>query len=411
MRVAELFNRVLDLPGARVGRVEFEDGDHPRLVVHLVRPTRRVMACSGCGQVARSVHDRWERRWRHRDVWGTRCEVRAEVRRVRCPMCGVQAERVPWARPGARFTRPFEDTCAWLTRAAPQSVVARLLGVSWPTVGRIAGRVVAEARAGCDGLDGLRRIGVDEVSWNGHHSYLTMVVCHDSGRVVWIGRGDRRRALERFFDELGPERASRIEAVSADLGRIYLAVLNRRVPHAAVCADPFHLIAAAQFALDRLRAAQWQDIRRSDPQAGRWMKGARFALRRGPGRRTDADRRILDELADVNSGLYRAHLWCDQLRVSLRNRDLDSAGQELDALADAAPTLGHPRFTRLARTLSEHRDQILNTTALGISNARLEAMNSTVNLLRHRARGYRCVDNLIALIHLVCGRVHVTLPT
>ncbi len=50
MRVAELFNRVLDLPGARVRLVEFEEGDHPRLVVHAVRPTRRVMACSGVGR-------------------------------------------------------------------------------------------------------------------------------------------------------------------------------------------------------------------------------------------------------------------------------------------------------------------------------------------------------------------------
>lgn len=38
-------------------------------------------------------------------------------------------------------------------------------------------------------------------------------------------------------------------------------------------------------------------------------------------------------------------------------------------------------------------------------------MNSTVRLLSHRARGYRNIVNLIGLIHLVCGRVHVELPT
>lgn len=411
MRVAELFNRVLDLPGARVRQIELEEGDELCLVVHLARPARRRMGCSGCGQIVRAVHDRHERRWRHRDLWGVRCQVRAEVRRLRCPACGVRPERVPWARPGSRFTRPFEDTCAWLTRAAPHSVVAQMLRVSWPTVGRIVARVVAEARAGCDGLDGLRRIGVDEVSWNGHHSYLTMVVCHDSGRVVWIGRGDRRQALERFFDALGPQRASLIEAVSADLGPTYLAVIARRIPGALVCADPFHLVAAAQFALDRLRAAHWQRLRREHPERGRWVKGARFALRRGPARRTDADRRIIAELASVNHELYRAHLWCDQLRASLRNRDPEAARAELEALATEAPALGHPRFTRMAGTLRDHRERILATIATGISNARLEAMNSTVNLLRHRARGFRRVENLIALIHLVCGRISVALPT
>ncbi|MDX6645676.1 MAG: hypothetical protein QOK40_1403, partial [Miltoncostaeaceae bacterium] len=36
---------------------------------------------------------------------------------------------------------------------------------------------------------------------------------------------------------------------------------------------------------------------------------------------------------------------------------------------------------------------------------------STVRLLSHRARGFRRVESLIALIHLVCGRLHVELPT
>jgi hypothetical protein len=34
-----------------------------------------------------------------------------------------------------------------------------------------------------------------------------------------------------------------------------------------------------------------------------------------------------------------------------------------------------------------------------------------VRLLSHRARGFRNVENLIGLIHLVCGRVRVELPT
>ena len=141
--------------------------------------------------------------------------------------------------------------------------------IDWETVGRIAGRIVAEQRTGSDGLDGLRRIGVDEVSYATGHRYLTVVCCHDSGRVVWAGAGERGAALGRFFDELGPERAARIEAISADLGRTYLAVIGARAPQAAICADPFHVIARAQFALDRLRSAHWQRLRREDEAAGR----------------------------------------------------------------------------------------------------------------------------------------------
>jgi transposase len=167
----------------------------------------------------------------------------------------------------------------------------------------------------------------------------------------------------------------------------------------------------AQFALDRLRAGEWQRLRAEDPTRARWLKGARFALRRGPARRTGADHDLIGQLARANQGVYRAHLWCEQLRAALREDDLDAAAATLAALARSAPTLGHPAFTRLARTLGRHADQIINTIRLGLSNGRIEALNSTVRLLSHRARGFRRVDNLIALIHLVCGPVRVELPT
>ncbi|MGH3114398.1 MAG: transposase [Gaiellaceae bacterium] len=49
--------------------------------------------------------------------------------------------------------------------------------------------------------------------------------------------------------------------------------------------------------------------------------------------------------------------------------------------------------------------------ALGLSNARLEAMNSTVRLISHRSRGFRRLESLLAMIRLVCGKIPVTLPT
>jgi hypothetical protein len=38
-------------------------------------------------------------------------------------------------------------------------------------------------------------------------------------------------------------------------------------------------------------------------------------------------------------------------------------------------------------------------------------MNSTVRLLSHRARGYRRLASLLAMITLVCGRIPIRLPT
>lgn len=409
MRVAGLFNRALALEGARVVDVQWIAG---HLEVQVVPDARRAPRCGGCGQVVRRVHDHRTRRFRHLDLARCRIVVVCRCARLVCPACGVRTQALGFARAGSRFTAPFEDTCAWLTRHAPQSVVAQMMGIDWATVGRMARRILTQATGQGEGLHDLRRIGVDEVSWRaGHHDYLTVVACHDSGRVVWVGHGPRAAALERFFDDLGEARTARITAISADLGEMYLSVIRARAPGAEICADPFHVVARARFALDRLRAAQWQRLRAGDPAGARWLRGARFALRRGAGRRTGADRSLLSELAQVNQPLYTAHLWCDQLSALVRMRDPAEAAEVLEALIAEAPTLGHRRFGALGRTLARHRTSILNTITHRISNGRIEALNSTVRLISHRARGFRHVDNLIAMIHLVCGRVRIELPT
>ena len=136
--------------------------------------------------------------------------------------------------------------------------IARLCRVSLRTVGRACERVVA---TGLDPgrLDGLFRIGVDEISWRKHHRYLTLVVDHDRGKVVWGAKGRDSATLDEFFDELGAHRAGLIEAVSLDLGPAYLKSVRAEghAPQAVVCADPFHVVKLVGDALDEVRRDLW----------------------------------------------------------------------------------------------------------------------------------------------------------
>jgi len=150
VRVTTAFNRLLALPGARVSDVFFgADGVSVRVALR-----RRRAACSACGQVCARVHDRAVRRWRHLDLAGNRCFVEYELRRVRCADCGVRVEAVPWARPGARHTRDFEDLVAFMAQQMAKTPITALLRVGWDTVGQIVARVVAD-RLDVDRLAGL----------------------------------------------------------------------------------------------------------------------------------------------------------------------------------------------------------------------------------------------------------------
>ena len=129
---------------------------------------------------------------------------------------------VPWARHKARFSRYFDDTVAWLATNCSKSAVQELMRISWRTSGRIIERVADEARERIDLLAGLRRIGIDEISYRKGHRYLTVVVDHDRRRLVWAAPGRDKATVHSFFDALGPECCTAIQEVSAECtGRVH----------------------------------------------------------------------------------------------------------------------------------------------------------------------------------------------
>jgi len=264
---------------------------------------------------------------------------------------------------------------------------------------------------GEDWLQGLRRIGIDEVSYRKGRRYLLCVVCHDSGRIVWARPGKSRAVLHAFFDELGEEGCARLEAVSADMHGAWPEVIRARASNALVCADPFHVVRAAGEALETLRRQDWRRLRREDPERAVWLKGTRFVLRRRADSLSEGERTLVDELAETNERVYRGWLLVDQLRAVYQAADGDHATLLLDEWLRAARASMLVPFIRVAATLAEHREGIVNAIVLGLSNARLEAMNSTVRLISHRSRGFRRLDSLLAMIRLVCGKVPVALPT
>ena len=140
MRVTTAFNRVLSLPGTSVSSVSFtEEG----LVLGVVGGARR-HRCR-CGWSTSARYDVSRRRWRHLDFGASRGVAGGRDRPAGVPPLPASTHRtVPWARPGARATRDFEDVIGWLAQRMDKTSVARLLRCAWETVDRAVKRVVAD---------------------------------------------------------------------------------------------------------------------------------------------------------------------------------------------------------------------------------------------------------------------------
>lgn len=401
MRVTTLLNKLLNLPGLWVRGIRCED-DALIIVAHR---RFRLLTCPECGTQVRGRFEQNTRRWRHLAIWGKSTFIEAPIRRLRCPHCRkVKTEAVPWARPRATFTRPFEDVVGLLAQKLNHTSVAELTGISWVTVGAIAERLVDELLHE-DRFDNLLAIGVDEISYRRHHRYLTIVMDHDLERVIWAGEGKSADTLQQFFDELTDEQLESIQFVSIDMANAYISAVEGNLPDATIVFDRFHVARLGQDRVDEVRRAL---MRALDPDDRRHLKRSRWVLLKRPGRLRRSERARLETIRKANDKLYRAYLLKETLLNVYDEDDPERARDAIEAWLSWAQRSRLKPFVRLARTVRKHLDGILAFIASRLTNARLEGMNNKIRLLSHRAYGFHSAEPLIAMVYLCCSKI--TLP-
>jgi len=383
-------------------------------VVGVRLPQRAEGRCGWCGRRCPGYDQgrRVPRRWRGLDVGTVRCFVQADLARVRCARHGVTTQAVPWARHQAGHTRDFDALTAWLCTRMSKTAVAHKLRTSWATVGAIITRVMADADAAAgDRWANLARIGVDEISYKRGYRYLTVVVDHDSRRLLWLAEGRSKTTLSGFFTELGPAGCARIALVSADGADWIFNAVRDHCPNAEICLDPFHVVSWATQALDEVRRACWNTARRAGQTAvATGLKQARYALWKNPPDLTARQQATLAAIAHTNKPLYRAYLLKEQLRQVFATGGTAGAGL-LDAWLGWAARSRLPVFADLARRIRAYfRADIINTLTYKLSNGLIESTNTKIRLLTRIAFGFKSVDALIALAKLHLAGYQISLP-
>lgn len=422
MQESTLWRRLLGVEKTTViERVEY-DADE-QIVIAQVRLSGKLKPrCGRCGARA-GGYDSGEgrRRWRALDLGTMPVWLEADAPRVNCREHGVTVALVPWARHGAGHTRFFDEQVAWLATVTSKSAACELMRIAWRTVGSIITRVWGDIEKLHDRFAGLRRIGIDEISYKRGHRYLTIVVDHDTGRLVWAAPGRDKATLVRFFDALGPERSRQITHVSADGAEWISSVVAEHCPNAVRCADPFHIVKWATEALDEVRRQAWNDARRAGATRSngrgrrdasghaRALKNARYALWKNPENLTSRQQEKLAWIAKTDPRLHRAYLLKEGLRLVFQ-LDYDDAVTALDKWISWARRSRIPAFIDLQRRIVKHRASILAAIEHGLSNGRIESVNTKIRLITRVAFGFRSPDALIALAMLTLGGHRPALP-
>jgi transposase len=222
--------------------------------------------------------------------------------------------------------------------------------------------------------------------------------------------GRDRKTVLSFLDELGKERCEQIRLVSADMAAWIAGPVAERCPNAVLCIDAFHVVQGATDALDQVRRDVWNQARRDgQDQLAHRLKGARYALWKNPENLTGRQQAKLAEIQHTNRRLYRAYLLKEQLRQIYR-LPAETAIALLDRWIAWAKRCRLPSFVKLAKTITAQRPGIVAAIEHELSNARVEATNTTIRLITRRAFGFHTPEALIALAKLRLSGLCPPLP-
>lgn len=267
--------------------------------------------------------------------------------------------------------------------------VARWTHLGWDTVKSIVKADLAR-RFESVPLSGVSRIGVDENYLGKKAKYVTLVVDLDSGRVLWVGKGRGKEALEGFWERLRHS-GTRIEAVACDMSGAYWSAINEHLPEAALVFDHFHIIKLANEKIDEIRRGLQRTL---ELDGQKFIKGTRYLLLYGKENLPPEKRPKLEQALAYNEPLSKAYYLKEELRQLWSQPGKDAAQKHLQDWILKAYATGIQPLKKLANTLLNHARQILSYFDHPISSGIMEGINNKIGRLTRLAYGYRDVDFL-----------------
>ena len=284
-----------------------------------------------------------------------------------------------------RLMRQVSLLCRWL----PVQSVCELVAVT-PSSAYRYDRYILQTELPAPRLDGLEALLIDEKHL-GRAGFITLVLNARSGELLWLAEGRGKAALDGFFAKLSAGQKASIAAVGIDRSGAYRAAVETHLPQTDIVLDKFHLVANLGEVIERVR-------RRTQAQAnaeGRtFLKGQRYNLLRNPENLSAEGRLQLDTLLAANRDLSVVYLLKDAFKQVWTYTYRKCAEKRLVGWIAMAKESGVAELKRFASGLLEAKEQILNFCQHRITSARIEAFNTLVSRVIHKACGVANLDFL-----------------
>ena len=350
---------------------------------------------------AYTAYDTVERKWQHLNFFEHRCFIHAKVPRIRYDGKTHNIE-VPWARKGSGFTLLFEAfSMLLIENEMPVSKAASVVGVYPQRVWNIFSYWIKQAHSD-DNIENLSTIGFDETSSKKGHNYVTTLVDMEERRVLFATPGKGSSCIEesvKYLEEKSVE-TSEIEHVCIDMSPAFICGCTEHLPDTSITFDKFHVVKEVNKAMDELRKLERKD--------NEMLKGHKYTFLKNKISSTLFEERdiLMEYYPKLGEGYRLVQLFKEFWDI----KDVEEAEGYLTFWCDFAEESRIYPFMKAVKMIKAHWSGIINYMKSRITNGILEGINSKIQLMKKRARGYRNIGNFIHMIYFTCGKLKFDYP-
>ena len=361
--------------------------------------------CSDCGADGQPVHDTVKKTWRHLNFFQYKCYIHLRTPRTKCPKCGERLWIPPWGRKQSGFTVLFEAFVMALAKEMPMSRIGELVGEQDTRVWRIVRHHVGKAYEKKE-FSAVEKVGCDETSSRKGHNYVTVFADMDNGEVLFATQGKDSETIRAFAEELPKHeaKAEQIKEVTIDMSPAFIAGTRDYLPNASVTFDKFHVIQALNKAQD--------EVRRTEQKKNPLLKRSRYIWLKNPENLTETQKKQMESLRFENlktAKVYQMKLTFQDIYRSIK--EPEAAETAIKKWLSWAVRSRIEPIKTFAKLVKAHFAGILRYFTSRLTSGAREGINSRIQEIKRRAKGYRNINNFIAMIYLEAAGLDLALPT
>ena len=355
----------------------FDAGTHKEILAHLDYDAPPCPACKG--QMAKYDFQK-PSKIPYLETAGYKTLIRLKKRRFRCKNCGKMAvAETSLVQKNHQIAVAVKQKIAQLlVEKQAMTDIAHRLSISTSTVIRKLKEFKFETN-----WQRLPEImSWDEYSFKkGKMSFIAQDF--NTNEVLAILDGRTQAVIRNHFLRYPRQVRRRVKVMTMDMFSPYYQLTKQLFPHAQIVLDRFHIIQHLSRAMNRVRIQIMNQFDRKSQE----LSHKRFY--RPAFRAHLTNQEILHQLLSYSDQLRQHYELYQLLLFHFQEKQADYF---FDLMEEVISDV-HPIFQTVFRTFLKDRHKITNALELPYSNAKLEATNNLIKVIKRNAFGFRNFDN------------------